>query len=116
MASLEEVRDALRRVLDKIDQSIAAYHHAAGFAEQARDLLALAGSGSNQADVEQACAQFTRVIEGITEPEGQVSGLATAAGLTGPTCAAAKSITKPGVPRRSRQRRPRGRFHGLRNT
>ena len=79
MASLGDVGDALRRVLTTIDQSIAAHHQASEFAEQARELLSVAGSGSNHADVEQVCACFTRVIEGITEPEGQVSTLATVA-------------------------------------
>ncbi|MGW6932879.1 DddA-like double-stranded DNA deaminase toxin [Lentzea sp. NPDC054927] len=79
MASLKDVGDALRRVLGAIDQSIAAHHQAAGLAEQARELLKLAGSGSSRADVEEACVWFTKVIEGITEPEGQVSTLATAA-------------------------------------
>ncbi|WP_285741677.1 hypothetical protein [Lentzea sp. NBRC 105346] len=75
------MENLLRRVLDKIDQAIAAHRQAADLAEQARDLLGLAGSGTLQADVEQACALFTRVIEGINEPEGQISGLATAADL-----------------------------------
>lgn len=73
--------DALRRVLATIDRSIAEHHHAADLAEQARDLLAAAASGTLQTDAEQACALFTRAIEGITEPEGQLSGLATAAEL-----------------------------------
>lgn len=79
MASLGDLGDALRRVLAAVDRSIAAHHQASNLAEQARELLSVAGSGSNQADVEQACAWFTRVIEGITEPEGQVSTLATVA-------------------------------------
>lgn len=79
MASLGNVGEALRRVLDKIDQSITAHHQAADLAEQARALLRVAGSGTLQADVEQTCALFTRAIEGISEPEGQVSTLATAA-------------------------------------
>lgn len=79
MASLGDVGDALRRVLDKIDQSIAAHHTAADLAEQARGLLATAATGTAQADVEQTCALFTRVIEGISEPEGQLSTLATVA-------------------------------------
>lgn len=79
MASLGDVGTGLRRVLDKLDQAIAAHHHAAEFAEQARDRLAVAGFGTLQADVEQTCAVLTHVIEGITEPEGQVSTLATIA-------------------------------------
>ncbi|WP_439660120.1 DddA-like double-stranded DNA deaminase toxin [Lentzea sp. HUAS TT2] len=66
-------------MLVKIDQAIAAHHEAAELAEQARDLLSIAGFGTLQADVDQACALFTRVIEGISEPEGQVSTLATVA-------------------------------------
>lgn len=81
MASLGDVGDVLRRVLDRIDQSIAAHHRAADFAEEARAFLADAGSGTVQADVEQVCALFARVVEEITEPEGQVSGLATAADM-----------------------------------
>ncbi|WP_439661619.1 DddA-like double-stranded DNA deaminase toxin [Lentzea sp. HUAS TT2] len=79
MTSLGDVGDALRRVLDTIDQSIAVHHQASELAEHARELLRAIGSGSNHADVEQACAWFTRVIEGISEPEGQVSTLATIA-------------------------------------
>ncbi|MCR3746113.1 DddA-like double-stranded DNA deaminase toxin [Lentzea californiensis] len=79
MASLGDVADALRRVLGTIDQSITAHHQASELAEHARELLRAASSGSNQTDVEQACSWFTRVIEGITEPEGQVSTLATIA-------------------------------------
>lgn len=66
MASLGDVGDALRRVLDKIDQAIAARHQAADLAEHARELLAIAGFGTLQADVEQTRALFTRVIEGIS--------------------------------------------------
>lgn len=79
MASLGDVGDALRRVLDMIDQSIAAHHQASELAEHARDLLQAAGVGSNDTDVEQACAWLTRVIEEISEPEGQLSTLATIA-------------------------------------
>jgi hypothetical protein len=79
VASLGDVGDALRRVLVMIGQSIAAHHRASELAEQARNLLQTAGSGSSHADVEQACAWFTRVIEEITEPEGQLSTLATIA-------------------------------------
>lgn len=68
-------------MLATIDRSIVEHHHAADLAEQARDLLAAAASGTLQTDAEQACALFTRAIEGITEPEGQLSGLATAAEL-----------------------------------
>ncbi|MFS8104198.1 hypothetical protein LFM09_44515 [Lentzea alba] len=64
--------DALQRGLDKINQSIAAHHTAADLAEQARDLLAAAATGSTQADAEQTCALLTRVIEGISEPQGQL--------------------------------------------
>jgi hypothetical protein len=79
LASLGDVGDALQRILHTIDRSIAEHHQAAELAEQARDLLGIAGSGSNQADVEQACSWFNLVIEGINEPEGQISTLATAA-------------------------------------
>ncbi|SFR10299.1 SCP1.201-like deaminase [Lentzea waywayandensis] len=79
MASLGDVGDALRRVLHTIDQSITAHHEASELAEHALELLRAVGSGSSQADVEQACSWFTRVIEGISEPEGQVSTLATIA-------------------------------------
>ena len=81
MSSLGEVRDVLRQVLDKIDQSIAAHHQAADLAEEAQDLLAVAGEGSSHGDVELASASFTAVVDGIAEPEGQVSGLAHAAEL-----------------------------------
>lgn len=79
MASLGDVGDVLRQVLDKIDQSIAAHHEASELAGQARELLKAAGTGSNHSDVEQVCAWLTRVVEGISEPEGQVSTLATIA-------------------------------------
>lgn len=81
MSSLGEVGALLRQALDRIDQSIAAHHHAADLAEEARDLLAVAGGGSSHGDVEQACATFTAVVDGIVDPEGQVSGLAHAAEL-----------------------------------
>ena len=79
MTSLGDVAGALRHVLDTIDRSMAAHHQVSELAEQARDLLEVTGSGSDHADVEQACAWFTRVVEEITEPEGQLSTLATIA-------------------------------------
>ncbi|GLY52827.1 DddA-like double-stranded DNA deaminase toxin [Lentzea sp. NBRC 102530] len=79
MASLGEVGDVLRQVLDKIDQSIAAHHEASELASQARQILNVTGTGSNHSDVEQVCAWLTRVVEGISEPEGQISTLATIA-------------------------------------
>jgi hypothetical protein len=79
VASLGNVRDALHRVLDKIEKSMAAHHAAADLAEQARDLVATAATGTTQEDAEQTCALFTRVSEGISEPEGQLSTLATVA-------------------------------------
>jgi len=81
VASLGEVEAALRTALDKIDKSIAAHHQAADLAEEARDILAVAGARSSHGDVEQACEEFTTVIDGIREPEGQASGLAHAATL-----------------------------------
>lgn len=81
MSSLGDVGGVLRRVLDKIDESIAAHHQAADLAEDARDALAVAGAGTSDGDVEQACGSFTEVMDGIREPEGQVSRLAHAASL-----------------------------------
>ncbi|WP_197288715.1 hypothetical protein [Nocardia sp. NRRL S-836] len=64
MTSLEEVGNALRRVLEKIEQSIAAHHRAADLANEARVLITDAGTGSDQDDVADVCALFTRVVEG----------------------------------------------------
>jgi hypothetical protein len=79
MASLGDVGTTLRRALDKLDQSTAAHRKAADFARAARDLLAVVGAGTSQDDVERACTEFTAVVDGIVEPEGQLDGLAAAA-------------------------------------
>lgn len=79
MATLGEVGDALNGALGKIGQAINAAHTAAELAEDAHGLLGAAGEGSLQADVEDTRALFTKVVDGIREPEGLTSGLGTIA-------------------------------------
>lgn len=79
MVSLGEVGDALTSAIDKIGDAISAAHDAADLAEDAHELLQTAGAGSLQADVERSCAQFTKAVDGIREPEGLTSGLGTIA-------------------------------------
>jgi hypothetical protein len=79
VATLGEVGEALRAALDKIAQAIGVAHDAAELAEEARGLVGAAGHGTLQPDVEEVQGHFTKVVEGISEPEGFTSGLATVA-------------------------------------
>jgi hypothetical protein len=79
VATLGEVREVLRSALDKIAQAIGVAHGAAELAEEARGLVGVAGHGTLQSDVEEVQELFTKVVEGIGEPEGFTSGLATVA-------------------------------------
>jgi hypothetical protein len=80
VASIGDVGAALNDALGKIEDAISAAHTAAELAEEARELLAVAGGGSAQTDVQEACALFTNAVDGIREPEGVTSELGTVAG------------------------------------
>ncbi|MGI5504316.1 DddA-like double-stranded DNA deaminase toxin [Lentzea sp. CA-135723] len=79
MASIGDLGSALNGVISKIHDAITAAHLAAELAEDARELLAIVGRGSHQADVEETCSLLTSAIDGIREPEGLTSGLGTVA-------------------------------------
>ncbi|MBB4968674.1 hypothetical protein [Saccharothrix violaceirubra] len=67
MASIEEVRAAIAQAVDKAGQSAAALQQAADLAKDAQALLSQATEGSDQADVDQANAQFAEVANGVDD-------------------------------------------------
>jgi hypothetical protein len=72
---LAEIGRGLKAALEKTDQAKVALSTAANLAEEAAAALASAGTGTAQADVEQAYSQFAEVVDGTVGADGLVSML-----------------------------------------